>query len=164
MKKLNLLIGILIGFIILSCSNDGSSENQDPIIGDWKLESVTILDLNEIPISEEPLSECEERNRMIFSSDQSYTFSKFNENINGECYDSVQSISEGNWSYSSTNGYQISGIASFEVVITNLSQKYDEIILSNNNSLLTGRKEYRFVDAAGNLINGSILIEEYSKE
>jgi hypothetical protein len=164
MKKLNLLIGFLIGFIILSCSNDDNSGNQDPIIGNWKLESVTILDLNEIPISEEPLSECEERNLMIFSSNQGYTLSKFNEDINGECYDSVQSISDGNWSYSSINGYQISGIVSFGMVLANLSQKYDEMILSNNNSLLTVRKENQFFDAAGNLITGSILIEEYSKE
>jgi len=164
MKRLNLLLGFLIGLIILSCSNDDSSENQDPIIGSWKLASVTILDLNEIPISKESLSACEEQNSMIFSSNKDYTFSKFNEDINGECYDSVQSILDGNWSYSSINGYQISGIASFEDVIFILNQKYDQMFLSNNNSLLTVRKEYRFTDAVGNLIAGSILIEEYLKE
>jgi hypothetical protein len=163
MKKLNLLIGFLIGLIILSCSKEDESRNQDPIIGNWKLESVKILDLNEVLISEESLSECEERNLMTFSSNQDYTFSGFNEDPNGGCYDSVESISNGIWSYSSTNGYQISGIATFEVVIVNLSQKYDEMILSNNNKLLTVRKKNRYFDGAGNLINGSILIKEYSK-
>ncbi|SED05606.1 Lipocalin-like domain-containing protein [Tenacibaculum sp. MAR_2009_124] len=164
MKKLNLLIGFLIGLIILSCSKEDESVNQDPIIGNWKLKSVKRLDLDEVLISEESLSECEERNVMTFSSNQDYTFSQFNEDPNGGCYDSVQSISNGIWSYSSTNGYQISGMAIFELVIVDLSQIYDEMILSNNNKLLTLRKENRVIDAAGNLIYGVILIQEYSKE
>ena len=42
MKKLNLLLGILIGIIILACSSDddSSSSNQDEIIAIWNLKSV----------------------------------------------------------------------------------------------------------------------------
>ncbi|WP_440881160.1 lipocalin family protein [Tenacibaculum sp. C7A-26P2] len=164
MKKLNLLIGFLIGLIILSCSKEDESGNQDPIIGNWKLKSVKRLDLDEVLISEKSLSECEERSAMRFSSNQDYTFSRFNEDPNGGCYDLVQSISNGIWSYSSTNGYQISGMAIFENSIVYLNQRYDEMILSNNNKLLTLRKENRVSDGAGNLIDVSIFIQEYSKE
>ena len=164
MKKLNLLIGFLIVLIILSCSREDESGNQDPIIGNWNLKSEKKLDLDEVLISEESLSECEVRNIMTFSSNQGYTFSKFIDDPNGGCYDSVESISNGIWSYSSTNGYQIFGMAIFENIVVDLSQKYDEMILSNNNKLLTVRKETRGIDAAGNLIFGSILIQEYSKD
>jgi len=44
MKKLNLIIGILIGITFLSCSSDenNNSTQQDPIIGVWKLTSIEL--------------------------------------------------------------------------------------------------------------------------
>ncbi|SFZ95160.1 Lipocalin-like domain-containing protein [Flaviramulus basaltis] len=44
MKKLTLLLGILIGLMISSCSsnNDNPSTETDPIIGKWKIKSIEL--------------------------------------------------------------------------------------------------------------------------
>ena len=162
MTKTNLLVGFLIGLVAFSCSNDDNSTNQDPIIGSWTIGSSKTFDLNENLVAEETLTDCVKSSKMIFSEENNYTFSQFNESPNGECTDFVESISNGIWTFDTVNGYQISGLASFEVVIIDLSQRYDEIILSNNT--LTLRKENRIFDIAGNLITGSILVEEYIRE
>lgn len=53
MKKPKLLLGILIGILTFSCSSDddNSSSEDNPIIGEWKLSSISInnenLNLNE---------------------------------------------------------------------------------------------------------------------
>jgi len=162
MTKTNLLVGLLIGLVAFSCSNDDNTDNPNPIIGNWRIESSKTFDLNENLLIEELLSDCKKRSTMTFSDDNNYSCSLFIQNTNGECIDLIQSISNGIWTFDSLNGYQISGLASFEGVITDLGQRYDEIILSNNR--LTLRREIRFSDVFGNIIKRSILVEKYLRE
>lgn len=64
MKKLNLLLGILIGLTILSCSSDNndSSSSEPTIMGEWIL-------VNQIYDGQnENLSDCELQETLTFSS------------------------------------------------------------------------------------------------
>ncbi len=64
MKKLNLLLGILIGLTILSCSSDDndSNSNEPTIIGEWILVNQIYNGQNE------SLSDCELQETLTFSS------------------------------------------------------------------------------------------------
>ncbi|MBO6881333.1 lipocalin family protein [Winogradskyella sp.] len=64
MKKLNLLLGLLIGLTILSCSSDDndSNTNEPTIIGEWIL-------VNQIYDGQnENLSDCELQETLTFNS------------------------------------------------------------------------------------------------
>ena len=64
MKKLNLLLGILIGMIVLSCSSDDndSNSNEPTIIGKWIL-------VNQIYNGEnENLSDCQLQHTLTFNT------------------------------------------------------------------------------------------------
>ncbi|MGS2727933.1 lipocalin family protein [Psychroserpens sp. BH13MA-6] len=64
MKKLNLLLGLLIGLTILSCSSDNndSNSNEPTIIGEWVL-------VNQIYDGQnENLSDCELQETLTFNS------------------------------------------------------------------------------------------------
>jgi hypothetical protein len=49
MKKLKLSIAILMGILIMSCSSDDNNNatEESPIIGEWKLESISINGQNQ---------------------------------------------------------------------------------------------------------------------
>lgn len=172
MTKIKLIIILIISSSILSCSDDDSI-NQDPIIGNWKIESIRIINLGENSLYGPTLTECKRLSRITFTSNQNFSFTDVvADGINLECFDRVQSISNGAWSFDSNIGYQLSGFATTEVFVLgsyelfgiDLSEKYDEIALSNDNNLLTLQKENRSdsIDGFGSM--HYILIEEYSRE
>ena len=72
MKKLNLFIGLLIGFMILSCSSDDDNSNSNNLIGTWKpIKEVDICSTGSEQVSE--YSECRQTGRLTFSSNESMT-------------------------------------------------------------------------------------------
>lgn len=171
-NRIKLIIVVLISILIWSCSDDEPT-NQDPIVGNWKIESIELINLGDTQIGGKTLTECVKLNRLTFSSNQSYSFTDVEENvIDLECCDKVQSISNGAWTFDSINGYQLSGFVTaevfvfgyYEILTGDLSQRYDQIILSNDNNLLTLQKDFTTVDENGDLVFQFIQIEEYSRE
>jgi hypothetical protein len=96
MKKLNLLIGLLMGITILSCSSDDndSEDLYDPIVGEWnEVRTVEIVNGQTFTFDAD---NCELMNTETFNSNQTYEF-KFYDDESGNCELSLESIS-GNWS------------------------------------------------------------------
>ncbi|WP_299112250.1 lipocalin family protein [uncultured Winogradskyella sp.] len=67
MKKLNLILGILIGIIIFSCSSDDDNSNQDEIIGVWNLMSIENQG-NDITVVD-----CQTQQNIVYNSNNSGT-------------------------------------------------------------------------------------------
>ncbi|NOY48170.1 MAG: hypothetical protein GXO84_08260 [Chlorobi bacterium] len=73
MKKLNFFLTILIGLTIFTCSsNDSSNDNNDSIIGEWKL--IGSLEFKNGELIELTEGECVQQSREIFSDDGIYSF------------------------------------------------------------------------------------------
>ncbi len=96
MNKLNLLLGILIGITILSCSSDDNSSEEinDPIIGIWN--QVRVVEIFNGQTFTSNSDNCESMNTETFNSNGTYEFT-FHDDEFGNCELSLESIS-GNWS------------------------------------------------------------------
>ncbi len=95
MNKLNLLLGILIGITILSCSSDDNSSEEinDPIIGIWN--QVRVVEIFNGQTFTSNSDNCESMNTETFNSNGTYEFT-FHDDEFGNCGLSLESIS-GNW-------------------------------------------------------------------
>lgn len=114
MKKLNLLIGLLIGFMILSCSSDDSNNNDDPpqsTIGvmevllvqgsPWTFdhyEMISIIDGGNSTLTQQ---EIEAQTNQDLSGNQISFFQ------NGTGFTSVNGAIESNWEWEIINQNQL---------------------------------------------------------
>jgi hypothetical protein len=157
MKKLNLLLGILIGLTILSCSSD-DDDLKDTIIGTWKpLRFVEVYTNAGETVYEHTI--CYQQSRMTFSSKGKVNSITFEENNNGECQiDDSDDYTSGTWEKTSNNQYLIK--LNFFNLDTQQNEvfegKYDEIIFPNKNIM-------RIVFNEGNELNGDFLEYEYDE-
>lgn len=109
MKNLNLILAILIGLSILSCSSDDENKiSQDLIIGKWKpRKSVEIFsDAGEI---KHELSDCYQQGEISFSSNGDFNRQYYYDDVNGECVGTNESNRvSGTWKKVGDNQFHIS--------------------------------------------------------
>jgi hypothetical protein len=110
MKK---LIYLVLALLIGSCSSsDDSQDVQDPVIGIWKpvLQGAIFNDGNEI---DEPVSVCEQKNRITFTAAGSFTQTDYQESNNPDCMQPVGNpYLSGTWTRLSEGKYRIELICS----------------------------------------------------
>jgi hypothetical protein len=107
MNKLNLLLGILIGITILSCSSDdnNSEEINDPIVGVWNF--VRSIDFDGQQEFEFLANNCNSQSSQVFANNGTYSFTTYDfEDPNSDCINRYFSTS-GNWNLNN-GAYQIS--------------------------------------------------------
>ena len=161
MKKLNLLLGILIGLSILSCSSDDDENSQDTLIGIWKPIKFVELYQNAGEVTYEDLG-CYEQSRFTFSSNSSFNQQLFEENNNGDCIeDNSDNFISGTWEKISDNQYNIQITLFNEDTQQNETfiGEQDEITFPDQNTMII-----KFID--GEEINGDVLeyyYDEYSR-
>ncbi len=162
MKKLNLLIGLLIGFTILSCSSDDENNiNQDILIGIWKpIKFVEIYqDAGEVT---NEASNCYQQSRISFSSNNSFNQQLVEKNNSGDCVeDNSDNYISGTWEKISDNKYDIQITFFNEDTQQNevFNGDQDEITFPDQNTMTI-----KFID--GDEINGDVLeyyYDEYSR-
>ena len=159
MKKLNLLLGILIGLSILSCSSDNENNiNQDLLIGIWKpIKFVEVYqDASEVIYES---SNCYQQSRISFNSNSSFNQLLFDKNTNGDCVeDNSDNFVSGTWEKISDNKYDIQITFFNENTQQNevFSGDHDEITFPDQNTMII-----KFID--GNEINGDVLEYYYDE-
>lgn len=162
MKNLNLILVILIGLSILSCSSDDENKiSQDLIIGIWKpVKFVEVFrDAGEIV---EESSSCYQQGRISFYSNGEYSHRFFVENSSRECIENnSDNLVGGTWEKKEGYGYEIEPYY-FNTQIQEyyyLIEELDQITFTNANSM-------RMIFFAGYEVNGDFLkyyYQEYSR-
>jgi len=161
MKKLNLLIGILIGLTILSCSSDDNNDsNLDPLIGVWKplKEVETYVDNSTI---KSDFSSCHQMSRHTFNVDGTLDIVEFaSDEINGNCEERTEPVlTSGSWAKNSSGEYRLITIHTY----TANQQSYtdddipDVFVFENNNNTL------KIGYADDEIINGNQLQNYYTE-
>jgi hypothetical protein len=162
MKKLNLLIVLLIGFTILSCSSDDENNvNQDILIGIWKPTKFVEIyrDAGEVTIE---ASNCYQQSRLSFLSNSSFNQELIEENNSGDCVeDNNDNFISGTWEKISDNQYDIQITFFNEDTQQNdvFNGDQDEITFPDQNTMII-----KFID--GDEFNGDVLeyyYDEYSR-
>jgi hypothetical protein len=161
MKKLNLLLGILIGLTILSCSSDDNNDsNLDPLIGIWKpiKEVETYVDNSTIDFD---FSSCHQMSRYTFSENGTLNIVEFaNDEITGNCEERTEPIlTFGSWEKNSIGEYRL--ITTYTYTANQQSYTDDDIpdvfeFSNNNNTLKIGY-------ADDEIINGNQLQNYYTE-
>ena len=77
MKKITLLLGL--AFLAFSCSSDDDGSSAEDLIGEWSLSQEFIGE------EEEEVSECEQLNTLVFTSETITTLIHFEEAEEGSC-------------------------------------------------------------------------------
>jgi len=77
MKKITLLLGL--AFLAFSCSSDDDGSSAEDLIGEWSLSQEFIGE------EEEEVSECEQLNTLVFTSETITTIIHFEEAEEGSC-------------------------------------------------------------------------------
>ena len=108
MKKLNLLIGLSIGFMVFSCSSDNNDYNenqtpQDPIIGIWNF--TRAVDFYNNMEEEFPANACSSQGQQVFDTNGNYSFTTYGQPDN-DCVNEYYSTS-GSWT-NINDEYQVS--------------------------------------------------------
>lgn len=121
MKKILLIIGALIMAIsINSCSDDNDdNQNQNYIIGKWRLSQLIVEGLDPVLVEslDLELNECEKKMTIEIFGDGNYTEKdyEYNEFIT-ECV--LYDISDGTWEYLGNSMYSFSGLNSEPIKVT----------------------------------------------
>ncbi|MDA9125987.1 lipocalin family protein [Flavobacteriaceae bacterium] len=134
MKKLNLLIGILIGIMILSScsSDDDSNSNSVSIVGIWKpIKEVFVCSTGNEETSD--FSTCLLMTRLTFNSNNTFNNQEYSE----DTVDCLENFSNGTWTLITNNlTFNLSEVT----VIPTFFELTDNIIkigYYNNDNLLT---------------------------
>jgi len=130
MKKLNLLLTILIGLTILSCSSDEENETQDTIIGIWSpIRYVEVYtDAGEV---EDEHPTCYQQSRITFLSNGLLDQQLFKENNNGDCLeDNSDNFISGTWKNISQNEYDI------QITYFNEETQQNEIFIGEQHEIV----------------------------
>ena len=136
MKKLNLILTILIGLSILSCSSDDNDNTQtetELIIGIWKpVSELQVVD----GVQETDSYTCGEVTSFTFLQNGNYTFTSFQQDDNNDCIEQNEYIISGTWEKLQANQYKLT--TNFENINTSEIQteiETKEITFSGNNSM-----------------------------
>lgn len=121
MRKILLLIGALIMAIsINSCSSDNDdNQNQNNIIGKWRISQLIVEGLDPVLVEslDLELNECEKKTTLEIFENGSYTETdyEYNESLT-EC--SLYDVSDGTWEYLGNSMYSFSGLNSEPIKVT----------------------------------------------
>lgn len=156
MRKLNLLIAILIGLLILSCSSDDNDNIQtetELIVGIWKpLSELQVVN----GVEETDSYACGEVTTFTFLQNGDYTFTSFQQDDNNDCIEQNEYIISGTWEKLQANEYKLT--TSFENINTSEIQteiETKEITFSGNNSMTI----FNDYDPNDNFYNISVTFE-----
>ena len=126
MKTCNLLLALFLLVGLGSCGSDddgNESAETNRIVGEWKIQSLTIDGESVL------ITDCEAQSGISFNANGSFTSTDFFEDETEEC---ISEDSNGNWEYRGNNVYRF----------TEASETYDiPIMFSDNNNRFTITEE-----------------------
>ncbi len=136
MKKLNLLFGIIIGIIILSCSSENDNNtNQNTIIGEWQQIKTIEVYFDGTEISED-LTQCEQQGRLTLNSNGILTSLRYYEDDENNCFEDNTFVS-GTWENDqSTYNFNFVYFDSENDTNIEITQTPIEVTFPNQNKML----------------------------
>ena len=109
MKKLFLFLSIcLVAVSFNSCNNDDDNDSADKIVGKWRL-SELYAEINQVPIDDYMLTECEKKTTIEFFENGTYKENDFEFNVLTSTCEALGTVND-TWKNLGNSKYDISGI------------------------------------------------------